>query len=114
MSTKQIDALNETAWEIGLREPERSRGLAIEALDLSKKLRYTRGEALAIRTIGYWHLLAGEYEPAHRLSSEVASCQLPTFLQIKFWTIPEVMAAVVVETLTSMTSAPLTVRILWV
>ena len=73
MSTKQIDALNETAWEIGLREPERSRGLAIEALDLSKKLRYARGEALAIRTIGYWHLLAGEFEPAHRLSRDALS-----------------------------------------
>ncbi len=73
MSTKQIDALNETAWEIGLREPERSRELAIEALDLSKKLRYARGEALAIRTIGYWHLLAGEFEPAHRLTSDALS-----------------------------------------
>lgn len=73
MSTEQIDALNETAWEIGLREPERSRELAIDALDLSKKLRYRRGEALAIRTLGYWHLLAGEFEPAHRLTSDALS-----------------------------------------
>ena len=73
MSIKQIDALNETAWEIGLREPARSRELAIEALDLSKKRRYRRGEALAIRTLGYWHLLAGEFEPAHRLTSDALS-----------------------------------------
>ena len=73
MSIKQIDALNDKAWEIGLREPQRSRELAIDALDLAKKLRYSRGEAHAIRTIGYWHLLAGEFEPAHRLTSDALS-----------------------------------------
>ena len=65
-----IDALNDEAWEIGLSEPARSRELAIEALDLAKKSRYVRGEGLAIRTLGYWHLLASEFEPAHRLTSD--------------------------------------------
>lgn len=73
MSIEKVDELNETAWEIGLREPARSRELAIEALELAKKLGYDRGEALAIRTIGYWHLLAGEFEPAHRLTSDALS-----------------------------------------
>ena len=70
MSIQQINTLNETAWEIGLLEPARSRETAIEALELSKKIGFAKGEALAIRTLGYWHLLAGEYEPAHRLMSD--------------------------------------------
>lgn len=71
--TEHVDALNDEAWEIALHEPTRSRELAIEALDVSKKESYARGEALAIRTLGYWHLLAGEFEPAHRLTSDAAA-----------------------------------------
>jgi signal transduction histidine kinase len=70
MTIDRVNALNDTAWEIGLREPARARESAIEALELSRRIGYRRGEALAVRTLGYWHLLAGEFEPAHRLTRD--------------------------------------------
>ena len=60
----RIDALNTEAWDIGLREPMRSRELAGKALEASREIRYPLGEALALRTVGYSHLISSELEAA--------------------------------------------------
>jgi len=70
VSTDRIDTLNTEAWEVGLREPARSRELAAEALGLSRREGYPRGEALATRTLGYCHLISSELEPALQKTSE--------------------------------------------
>ena len=72
MSTERIDELNENAWEIALHETDRARDMAQEALQLSRELDYAKGEALAIRTIGYCQLLSSELEDGVQCSRDAA------------------------------------------
>ena len=67
-----IDAENEHAWEIALRRPEEAQKLATKALTNARKRADRRGEALAIRTLGYCDLLTSNLEEGLRFSSEAA------------------------------------------
>ena len=67
---EKIDTLNDTAWLQNRKDPKRSAELAEEALRLSDEIDYTKGKALALRTIGACRIWQSRNEEAMKLCVE--------------------------------------------
>ena len=63
-STEYVDQLNKTAYEVRASYPVIMENLARKAVDISNKLNYTKGVAIAYKEIGSSHWMRGNYGKA--------------------------------------------------
>ncbi len=69
-STKRVDLLNELAWEIGFRDPDRVLEAASEAGEIARELAYPRGQAWANMNQAFLHYYVADYESALQRAGE--------------------------------------------
>lgn len=62
--TNRVNILNEFAYELQGAGSPRSLPVALEALNLSRKLKYTKGEVIALRRLGGYYYQKAEYPAA--------------------------------------------------
>ena len=60
--TSRVILLNKLAFEYHKKDTKRCLNLATEALEVSTKIRYKKGQALSFGNIGLYHAITGSYE----------------------------------------------------
>ena len=60
----RVKMLNDLAWEYKIHQPDQARALLHQAINLSKKINYKKGEAQAYNNFGVVETISDEYEKA--------------------------------------------------
>jgi signal transduction histidine kinase len=70
---EKIEKLNQEAWQIRVIDSNKAQALSKEAVDLAKKINYTKGIAEGLRTLGFSYIRVANFDDATRCLKESLS-----------------------------------------
>jgi len=67
---RTIDELNDSSWNVMLKDPAKAADIATHALDLSRRCQYDKGRASALLNSAWCHLFLSDLSGAESIASE--------------------------------------------